>query len=49
LQGSKGDTHIENRLMECGGKEGEGEMYAESNMETYITVFKINSQCECAV
>ena len=28
---------------------GEGEMYAESNMETYITVCKIDSQWEFAV
>ena len=30
-------------------RRGEGEMYAESNMETYITIFKINSQWEYAV
>ena len=29
--------------------EGEGEMYGESNMETYITIYKIYSQCEFAV
>ena len=28
---------------------GEGEMYGESNMETYITICKINSQWEFAV
>ena len=28
---------------------GEGEMYGESNMETYITIFKIDSQQEFAV
>ena len=28
---------------------GEGEMYGESNMETYITVYKIDSQWEFAV
>ena len=27
-------------------REGEGEMYAESNMETYITICKIDSQWE---
>ena len=27
-----------------GERRGEGEMYGESNMETYITVCKINSQ-----
>ena len=31
------------------GEEGEGEMYAESNMETYITIFKMDSQWEFAV
>ena len=32
-----------------GGEEGEGEMYGESNMETYITTCKINSQWEFVV
>ena len=36
---------LENRLMEW----GEGELYGESNMETYITVCKIDSQWEFAV
>ena len=31
------------------GEEGQGEMYRESNIETYITVCKINNQCEFAV
>ena len=31
------------------GEEGEGEMYRESNIEIYITVHKINNQCEFAV
>ena len=31
------------------GEEGEGEMYGESNVETYITVYKIDSQQEFAV
>ena len=31
------------------GGEGEGAMYAESNMETYVTVCKIGSQWEFAV
>ena len=30
-------------------KEGEGEMYGESNMETYIMVYKIHSQWEFAI
>ena len=35
--------------MDTGERGGEGEMYAESNMETYITVCKIDSQREFAV
>ena len=31
------------------GEEGEGEMYEESNMETYITICKIDSQWEFAI
>ena len=32
-----------------GERGGEGEMYGKSNMETYITIFKIDSQREFAV
>ena len=32
-----------------GEREGEGEMYGKSNMETYITVCKIDSQQAFAV
>ena len=32
-----------------GEREGEGEMYGESNMETYITICKIDSQWEFSV
>ena len=32
-----------------GERGGEGEMYGESNMETYVTVCKIDSQWEFAV
>ena len=47
MQGSNGDTDIENRLLDTGlGEEGEGGMYGESNMETYV---KIDSQQEFAV
>ena len=36
--------------MDRGGEEeGEGEMYGKSNMETYITICKIDSQQEFAV
>ena len=47
---SNGETDIENRLMDLGegGQEGEGEMYGESNMETYIAIYKVESQCEFA-
>ena len=31
------------------GEEGEGEIYGESNMETYITTCEIDSHWECAV
>ena len=31
------------------GERGEVEMYEKSNMETYITICKIDSQCEFAV
>ena len=31
------------------GRGGEGEMYGKSNMETYITTCKIDSQWEIAV
>jgi len=32
-----------------GREEGEGEMYGKSNMETYITIYKIDSQWEFAI
>ena len=41
---------MENRPMDAGrAEEGEGEMYGESNMESYITICKIDSQWEFAV
>ena len=39
----------QNRLMDLGEKGREGEMYGESNIETYITICKIDSQWEFAV
>ena len=40
----------ENRPMDTGrGEEGEGEMYGKSNMETYITIGKIDSQQEFVI
>ena len=50
FQGSNGEPDIENRPKNAGGgEEGEGEMYGESNMETYITICKIDSQWEFEV
>ena len=49
-QGSNGETDIENRPIDMeGGEEGEGEVYGDSNMETYNTICKIDSQWEFAV
>ena len=48
MQSSSGEADIENRLMDTGrGEERVGCM--ESNMETYITICKIDSQWEFAV
>ena len=52
MHSSNGDTDIENRLVDMawgGREEGEGEMYGQSNMVTYITICKIDSQWEFAV
>ena len=44
LQGNKADTDAENRLMDTmREEEGEGGVYRERNMETYITIHKIDS------
>ena len=40
--------NIENRHGH-GGRGGEGEIYGESNMETYITICKIDSQWGLAI
>ena len=49
MQGSNGDTDIGNKLMDKKvGEEGVGAMYGERNMETYITICKIESQPEFA-
>ena len=48
LQGSNGETDIENRLMDMGRGE-ERVRYGKTNMETYITICKIDSQQEFAV
>ena len=45
LQGHEGDTDVENRLMDTMREEvGEGGLYIESNMETYISIHKIASK-----
>ena len=48
LQGSNGETGKESRLMEKGG-EGEAERHGKSNLETYISVCKIDSQWPFAI
>ena len=48
FSGQQGETDIENRLMH-GDRGGEGEMYEKSNMETYITICKIDRQWGFAV
>ena len=35
--------------MDMGREEDKGEMYGKSNIEAYITIYKINSQWEFAV
>jgi len=50
LQGSNGETDIENRLTDMVGREeGKSEMYGENNMKTYNITCKIDSQWEFAV
>ena len=43
MQSSSGDRDIKNRLMDTARwGEGEGRRYGESNMETYVTICKID-------
>ena len=50
LQGSNGDTDLENKLTDTGAGGGMGGgMYEESDMEAYVTIYKIDSQWEFAV
>ena len=51
LHSSNGETDRKDKLMDMQGcrEEEEGEMYGESNMETYITICKIDSQWEFSV
>ena len=48
LQGNSVETYIENRH-KYGERGGEGKVYGESNMETYITICNIESQQKLAV
>ena len=48
VQGSNGETDRE-QTYGHGERGAEGEMYGESNMETYITICKIDSQWEFSV
>ena len=43
------NRHREQTYGQGVGEEGEGEMYGESNMESYIAICKIDSQWEFAV
>ena len=50
MQGSNGETERENDLETWGkGKRGEGEMDGKSNMKTYNSICKIDSQWEFAL
>ena len=49
LQGSNRDRHREQIDKHGEGEEREGGLYGESNMETYITKCKIDSQWEFTV
>ena len=44
-----GETGIEERLMDMEREEERIEMYGKSNVETYITICKIDGQREFAV
>ena len=48
MQGSNRETRRE-QTYGHGERGGEGEIYGESNMETYITMCKLNGQWELAV
>ena len=43
------EKQTENRPNDMGVGNGEGEMYGERNMETYNTIYKIDSQWEFTV
>ena len=45
--GNNGETDMENILIDMG--RGEDEMYGKGNMETYITICKIDNQRQFVV
>ena len=49
LTGQQWRKRLREKTSGHGEKGGEGEMYGESNMETYITMCKIDSQWEFAI
>ena len=49
LTGQQWENRHREQTYGHGERGGEGEMYGESNMETYITICKIASQWEFAV
>ena len=49
LQGSKGDTDIENGFMDTAGGERRDGMHGDSNVEIYITTCETDIQWEFAV
>ena len=49
LQGSSGETDVEKRLVDLGRGEKRVRYMERVNMETYITICKIDSQQEFAV
>ena len=44
LEGSSGETDIKNRLIDMGREEERREICGKSNMETYITICKIEEK-----
>jgi len=49
ILGTAMEKQTENRPKDMGVGNGEGEMYGERNMETYNTIYKIDSQWEFTV
>ena len=49
FSGKQGRNRHRKQTYGHGERGGEGEMYGKSNMETYITICKIDSQWEFAI